>query len=167
MKRHCSLCLGFPMTSEPLFIQVSKDVSMRIQNMQSVEIQYLTILPSGNNSRHCASAFKSTYEFAAKDLEHSPCRVNWNLRSFKLIYLIKYGHPLSLRHSIEFHRHAKFPLMGQNNISHFKLIYPFIFAYESLLMLGKKYHCVNSNNNRKNILVGSSFPKQNRKASGS
>ena len=38
---------------------------------------------------------------------------------FKLIYLpLKYGHPQSLRHLIEFHRHAKFPLMGQNKISH-------------------------------------------------
>ena len=37
---------------------------------------------------------------------------------FKLIYLVKYGHPQSLRHLIEFHRHAKVPLMGKNKISH-------------------------------------------------
>ena len=36
----------------------------------------------------------------------------------KLIYLVKYDHPQSLRHLIEFHRHAKFALMGQNKISH-------------------------------------------------
>ena len=82
----------------------------------------------------------------------------------KLIYLIKYGHPQSLSHLIEFHRHAKFPLMGQNKISHL-LRYPFISTYESLLMLGKKYHSVNNNNNkRNNISEGSSFPKQNRTA---
>ena len=36
----------------------------------------------------------------------------------KLIYLVKYGHPQSLRHLIDFHRHAKVPLMGKNKISH-------------------------------------------------
>ena len=37
---------------------------------------------------------------------------------FKLIYLVKYGQPQSLRHLIELHRHAKVPLMGKNKISH-------------------------------------------------